>query len=315
MNYLTWLRSKVGHSLIPLVYATGLVRDADRRILFQHRTDFPCWGLPGGVLEPGESPTACLRREVHEETGLEVNPVRLAAVLSDPRHTVRYPNDDLVQQVTFFFECAVVGGTMPEATQESSALSFFPPGEIPTTLPWYRLAVECLDQDHTYFDPPDFSAAPPSGISTWSALRRQTGPEPLILPGASAYIRDEGGRVLLARRRDSGLWILPGGLLELGENLGDCAVRETREETGLDVEPLGVRGVFGGHRVDFPGGDILFPIATWFDCRIGSGVIRPDGEEIDQVEFHSVDRLPTLVAGLEERLRKARSPSHAPVFN
>jgi ADP-ribose pyrophosphatase YjhB (NUDIX family) len=315
MDYLSWLRGKVGHSLVPLVYGTGIVRDSQDRILFQQRGDFGCWGLPGGVLEPGESPSACVRREVSEETGLRVEPLRLTAVLSHPRHNVTYPNGDLVQQVTFFFECAISGGRLRAGMPETSALSFFPPESAPPTLPWYRLALDHMQQPRPYFDPPDpATAAHLSAEPTWSILRRRTGPDPLTLPGASAVIRDPDGGLLLVRRMDSGLWILPGGLMELGESLSDSVVRETREETGLEVVPLRVCGAFGGHRVVYPGGDVLFPIATWFECTVSSGTLAADGIEVDQAEYFPTNRLPPLVYGLEERLRKALDPPDAAVF-
>lgn len=55
-----------------------------------------------------------------------------------------------------------------------------------------------------------------------------------IKAGASCAIGD-GGRLLLTRREDNGLWCLPGGGVEVGETWSEAAVREAREETGLDV--------------------------------------------------------------------------------
>ena len=136
MDYLASLRNRIGAALIPLVYSTVILRDESGRILFHHRPDFNIWGLPGGILEVGESPAECARREAFEETGLRVEPVRLTAVLSSPRHNIRYPNGDRVQQITFFFESRIVGGSLrPE--DESSRLAFFAAGNSPDTLPWY----------------------------------------------------------------------------------------------------------------------------------------------------------------------------------
>ena len=82
-EYITWLRGQVGPALLPLAYVTGIVRDAAGRVLFQRRTDFGAawWGLPGGLFEPGETPAACLCREVLEETGLRVEPRRWPAYI------------------------------------------------------------------------------------------------------------------------------------------------------------------------------------------------------------------------------------------
>ncbi|GAA3344921.1 NUDIX domain-containing protein [Amorphoplanes nipponensis] len=60
----------------------------------------------------------------------------------------------------------------------------------------------------------------------------------LISVGARCVLRAGDGRVLLVRRSDNGTWALPAGMMELGESLRDCAVREVREETGLLVLEL-----------------------------------------------------------------------------
>ena len=60
----------------------------------------------------------------------------------------------------------------------------------------------------------------------------------LISVGARCVLRDGAGRVLLIRRSDNGTWALPAGMMELGESLRDCAVREVREETGLLAREL-----------------------------------------------------------------------------
>ncbi len=55
-----------------------------------------------------------------------------------------------------------------------------------------------------------------------------------------------GGEVLLIRRAKAprqGQWSLPGGLQELGETVFECARRETREECGIEIEPLEVIGI------------------------------------------------------------------------
>ncbi|WP_242892518.1 NUDIX hydrolase [Actinomadura litoris] len=63
-------------------------------------------------------------------------------------------------------------------------------------------------------------------------------------PSASALVRDERGRVLLLRRPDNGLWTIPTGGLKKGETVRECAVRECREETGIEIETGALVGVF-----------------------------------------------------------------------
>jgi ADP-ribose pyrophosphatase YjhB (NUDIX family) len=62
--------------------------------------------------------------------------------------------------------------------------------------------------------------------------------------GAEAAIFDADGRILLVRRSDDGLWCLPCGWVEPNESPEEAAVRETREETGLEVQPRQLVGVF-----------------------------------------------------------------------
>jgi hypothetical protein len=63
-----------------------------------------------------------------------------------------------------------------------------------------------------------------------------------LVPAVSAVVVDDAGRLLLHCRQDNGLWVLPGGGLEVGESVGEAVVREVAEETGYQVEPMYVVG-------------------------------------------------------------------------
>ncbi|WP_131739367.1 NUDIX hydrolase [Actinomadura roseirufa] len=63
-------------------------------------------------------------------------------------------------------------------------------------------------------------------------------------PSASALVRDDQGRVLLLRRPDNDLWTIPTGGLKKGETIRQCAARECREETGIEIETGALVGVF-----------------------------------------------------------------------
>jgi ADP-ribose pyrophosphatase YjhB (NUDIX family) len=67
-------------------------------------------------------------------------------------------------------------------------------------------------------------------------------PTPLCV--GDAAIIDETGRLLLIQRADNRLWAMPGGALEVGETPGEGVVRETREEAGVECEPVALVGVF-----------------------------------------------------------------------
>ena len=79
-----------------------------------------------------------------------------------------------------------------------------------------------------------------------------------LVPACGILAVDDLGRVLLQRRRDTGQWAIPMGKQELGETPGQCAIRETQEETGVLTEITGILGVYSdpGHSVAYTDGEI-----------------------------------------------------------
>ncbi len=71
-DYINWIRSKVGHEKIILVFAGGCLFNNGGKVLLQKRGDFGKWGFPGGAIELGEKPEEAAIREFKEETGLGV---------------------------------------------------------------------------------------------------------------------------------------------------------------------------------------------------------------------------------------------------
>jgi ADP-ribose pyrophosphatase YjhB (NUDIX family) len=112
-------------------------------VLLQRRDDNGRWGLPGGAVDPGESVTAAVVREVREETGLDVEPVRLIGVYSDPANhqVVTYPDGNVIHFVSVVFECVVRGGTLT-CCAESLDLAWHPPDALPPdVLPIARVRI------------------------------------------------------------------------------------------------------------------------------------------------------------------------------
>lgn len=101
-------------------------------ILLGHRRDVDWWNLPGGGMEVGETVDEALRREVREETGLDVEVEQLVGVYSKPQK----------QEVVLTFRCRVIGGTL-QATAETRESRYFAPDALPpNTLPKHRQRVE-----------------------------------------------------------------------------------------------------------------------------------------------------------------------------
>src|SRR5689334_3384007 len=90
--YLAGLRAAVGPRLLLLPAVTGIVRARHNRILLVHQLDTDLWTTPGGGVDPGETPADAVAREVWEETGFEVEPVRILGVYANPDTYVTYPN-------------------------------------------------------------------------------------------------------------------------------------------------------------------------------------------------------------------------------
>ena len=136
-GYLARLRECVGHDLLLVPAAAGCIRDEEGRILLLRRSDGDnLWGLPGGGIELGERAADAVVREVREEIGLEVEPVALIGVYSNPEHIITYPNGDQVQPVIIFFECRVVGGELrPDMEEILEGRYFGPDDELPHLLP------------------------------------------------------------------------------------------------------------------------------------------------------------------------------------
>jgi 8-oxo-dGTP pyrophosphatase MutT (NUDIX family) len=65
-----------------------------------------------------------------------------------------------------------------------------------------------------------------------------------MVPAVSVVVANDAGEILLIRRSDNGNWALPGGAIDLGESLTQAAIRETREETGIDCEITGLTGIY-----------------------------------------------------------------------
>jgi ADP-ribose pyrophosphatase YjhB (NUDIX family) len=149
-------------------------------------------------------------------------------------------------------------------------------------------------------------------------LRKHIGHITLLTPAVAAIIRDGAGRILLIRRGDGRGWSLPGGIMEPGELLADSLVREVREETGLDVEPVRLVGVYSDPEVNhitYPNGDQIHIVSATFECRVLGGLLRPDGEESLEVSYFDLNALPeTLVAVHRVRIRDALVGREAAFF-
>ncbi len=128
-DYIRWLRSKVGHEKVILVFAGGCIFNDKGEVLLQRRDDFGKWGFPGGAVELGETPEMAAIREVKEETGLEVEIRRLVGIYTDG--DMEYPNGDKAQSICIVYEVQVTGGELICDGGETLELKWFSLDETP----------------------------------------------------------------------------------------------------------------------------------------------------------------------------------------
>ena len=142
-------------------------------------------------------------------------------------------------------------------------------------------------------------------------LRKLTGPRKLILNCAGVVI-EKDGKVLFQRRSDNGKWGLIGGLVEMNETYEEAALREVREETGLEVKLGDFLGIFHNHDMVWSNGDSAHVISAMFTASIVSGEPRID-EESYELRFFGRNEIPELfaedhIAAMEAYFRGIRYP-------
>lgn len=130
MGYVEEMRALVGHRLLLLAGVNVIITDDQQRILLQLRRDGG-WGLPGGLLEPGESFEETAIREVKEETNLDVHDLALLGTFSGSDYTFTLENKDRINVITSLFEVTSWSGRMINDPTEGLALTFFAESEIP----------------------------------------------------------------------------------------------------------------------------------------------------------------------------------------
>lgn len=131
-----------------------------------------------------------------------------------------------------------------------------------------------------------------------------------LVPAASAIVVDGDGRVLLQRRTDNGMWALPGGKMELGESIGECAVRETLEETGITVEIVGIVGTYTnpGHVFAYDNGEVRQEFSICLLAHPTGGSLRPSDESFEVAWFtpEATEDLP-MVPSIRKRINDWRA--------
>lgn len=134
MGYIDDIRKKVGHEPILTAGAIVLIFNEDDEVLMQLRTDYNEWGFPGGSMDLGESFEETAKREVKEETNLDIDDLKMVKVLSGKDTYREYPNGDKLYDVTAVFVTNEYHGILKISDDESKELKFFDVNNLPDNM-------------------------------------------------------------------------------------------------------------------------------------------------------------------------------------
>jgi ADP-ribose pyrophosphatase YjhB (NUDIX family) len=132
-------------------------------------------------------------------------------------------------------------------------------------------------------------------------LRKVVGSQLLLVPGARVVLENAKGEFLLQKRGDFGVWGLPGGNAEEGEDLATVAAREVEEETGLRVDqlvPFGFSSDPESETITFPNGDQCQFFVLNFFCKNFDGELRVNDSESLALGWFSTDSLPEMLPNM-----------------
>lgn len=127
--------------------AGALVTDDEGRVLLMFRDHEPWgqrWDIPGGFCEYDEHPADAARRELLEETGLEVEIGDLIGMWVDHYPVAGVPDDEVQTTLNIYFHARKVGGTERPQPGEATELRWFGPDEIPSDMAFPEQAVPAL---------------------------------------------------------------------------------------------------------------------------------------------------------------------------
>ena len=127
-------------------------------------------------------------------------------------------------------------------------------------------------------------------------LRKYVGHEPLIGLGATTLVFNNKNEILLNLRSDTNTWGIPGGSMELYETIEETAVRELKEEAGINADKLELVAVLSGdeYYFEYPNGDKMCTVIVLFKVLNYTGEIKVSDNESKQLKFFSLDKLPAM---------------------
>lgn len=140
-------------------------------------------------------------------------------------------------------------------------------------------------------------------------LREKVGHSPLIGVGATTLVFNNKNELLLNLRSDTNTWGIPGGSKELKETLEECAIRELKEETNINVNDLELITVLSGKEYffEYPNEDELDCVIALYKVSNYEGELNINDKESKELKFFSLDNLPELESRAKAIIDKIKS--------
>ena len=138
------LRAKIGNTVLEVPTVCGLVFDDENRVLMMQNAEGGLWSMPGGMIEPYESPSDAAVREVYEETGILMRITGVVGVFGGPEYSVVYDNGDKVSYVMTALRGERIGGELRCDGDESLDVGYFSRDEL-DTLPCIHIVTPVME--------------------------------------------------------------------------------------------------------------------------------------------------------------------------
>ena len=140
-------------------------------------------------------------------------------------------------------------------------------------------------------------------------LRKHIGHDPIIGIGATTMVFNDKKEILLNLRSDTNTWGIPGGSMELYEDIKETAIRELREEAGITAENLELVDVLSGkdYYFEYPNGDKMCTVIILFKVLNYSGEIKVSDNESKELRFFSLNSLPQMESRAQAIIDKIKN--------
>ncbi|MGM0841745.1 MAG: NUDIX hydrolase [Bacillota bacterium] len=132
-DYIKSIREKIGSDTLLTVGCGAFIQDKEGNLLLQRRFPDDVWGIPGGLMEIGESFEETVKREVYEETNLVITKLDLFGIYSGSNGFATYANGDKVFSVQIIFLVTEYKGLLKK-NLESSELLFLSKQNLPSKI-------------------------------------------------------------------------------------------------------------------------------------------------------------------------------------